>query len=225
MIKKIVFLLLTCGALTAMSQQRIQYPPGTDKEMDKSLKQFIDTFKAVVAREDAKKIYTLLDAQIINSVDEADYGPKNFKKNWHPEKKKELWIELKKLLAFGGQYSYNTQRTGKNKDEYVYPYFFEENIKGIEDYSGIFVVNGHHINMYKTADLKSEIVIKLSYEAVKFVADSTIKSKTGWQYVTTFDNQYQGYIKDNQLRNFIDYRMFFRKKKGIWKMTILVAER
>jgi hypothetical protein len=42
---------------------------------------------------------------------------------------------LKKSLAFGGQYTYNTQRTGKNKDEYIYPYFFEEEIKGVGTYS------------------------------------------------------------------------------------------
>jgi hypothetical protein len=205
-----------------VAQARIQFPPVKDSVKDISLQKFIDTLKAVVQRKDAGKMYSLVSTKIINSFDDDD-GIGNFKKIWNAKKDDRLWMVLKKLLAFGGQYTYETQRHGKNKDEYVYPYFFDEQITGEHNYFDLFVVNGDSINMRQQGNTGSPIIIKLSYEVVKILDDTTHKNQAEWLYVSTLDGKYKGYIKESLLYNFIDYRMFFRKVKGIWKINTLVA--
>jgi hypothetical protein len=221
-LKKTVFIIFLFSNLNCVAQTRIQFPLVKDSVKDISLHKFIDTLKAVVQRKDAGKIYSMVGAKIINSFNNDD-GIGNFKKIWNAKKDNKLWLVLKKLLVFGGQYTYETQRYGKNKDEYVYPYFYDEQINGEHNYFDLFVVNGDSINMRQQGNTVSSIITKLSYEVVKLTNDSIHKNQPGWLYVSTLDGKYKGYIKEPLLYNFIDYRMFFRKVKGIWKINILVA--
>jgi hypothetical protein len=221
-LKKIVFLIFLFSNLICGAQTRIQFPPLKDAVKDAGLQKFIDTLKAVVQRKDAGKMYSLVSTKIINSFDN-DNGIGNFKKRWKAKKDDRLWEVMKKLLAFGGQYTYETQRHGKNEDEYVYPYFYDEQITGEQNYFDLFVVNGDSINMRRQGNTGSPVTAKLSYEVVKILNDTAHKNQAEWLYVATLDKKYKGYIKEPLLYNFIDYRMFLRKIKGIWKINILVA--
>jgi hypothetical protein len=221
-LKKTVFLIFLFSNIICFAQSRIEFPPVKDSVKDISLQKFIDTLKAVVQRKDAGKMYSLVNTKIINGFGDED-GLNNFKKIWNAKQDGRLWIVLKKLLAFGGQYTYETQRHGKNKDEYVYPYFYDEQITGDVNYFDLFIVNGDSINMRQQGNTGSPIITKLSYEVVKIQNDTTHKNQAEWLYVSTLDGKYKGYIKEPLLYNFIDYRMFFRKVKGIWKINILVA--
>jgi hypothetical protein len=220
--KKILPLLLMLNIYTLHAQKRVQFPPIQPVITDSNLKKFTDTLKAVVLRKDAQKLYTLVDARIINGFGGND-GIKNFKKQWQPEKKKDLWKVLTRIMLFGGQYTSNESGETKNKSEFVFPYFFDDQVAGVENYFELFVITGENINMRRDADIKSPVVKILSYEVVKAADSSVGESKNGWQYVKTLDGVYKGYIKEEWLHNFIDYRMFVRRKKGVWKIDVLVA--
>ncbi len=222
MFKKIILIAIVFVGNSVVAQNRIQFLPKTERITDNSLSKFIDTLKAVVARKDVAKIYTLLDKKIINSFGDAD-GIVNFKKIWQPHKTDELWKVLTGLFSFGGQFTTDYDTKVKSKTEYVYPYFFDEEIAGEENYSDLYVVKGADKNMRINATTESEIITSLSFEAVKLIDSSSAKYKNGWVYVQTLDGSHKGYMKETLLHNFIDYRMFIKKQKNNWKISILVA--
>ncbi len=216
----LLLLLLFFGTIKIIAQTRIQFFPKEEKITDTSLQKFIDTLKAIVKRKDVKKIYTLLDAKIVNSPTNSDEGVRYFKKCWQPEKKNDLWKTLEWLLAQGGQY--DCIDTIENKNSFVFPHFLYEEVKNGENSIEYFVVLGNNINMHKEANSKSESITRLSYEAVTIVYDSIKKNiPLDWEYVQTLDNAYKGFIKRSYLYNFFDYHLHLNKRKDGWKIMAL----
>jgi hypothetical protein len=206
-----------------IAQQRIRFAPKNEIITDTSLKKFIDILKATVRKKDFKKLYFLLDNNIINGFSRVLNGKKAFKLTWDKDRRAELWQVLEEILAFGGQYSTITETNKKSKVDFVYPYFFEEQIKGAENYFDLFVVNSTAIKMYGDSDTSSGVVTQLSYEVVKLIETTNSKNQPELQYVATLDNKYKGFMQESLLHNFIDYRMFLHKTKNNWKINILVA--
>jgi hypothetical protein len=216
MIKHILLGIFLFSLVALPAQQRVQFAPIKEKITDTSLKSFIDTLKGIVKRKDASKIYTLLDAKIINQPTNSNDGIRYFKKYWQPQKKNSLWETLKLLLTWGGKYS------GADKKEFLYPYFLYEEIKDGEKDIDYFVVQGNNITLHQEATAKSKVVTKLSYEAVAIVYDSMHKNTNpNWEYVETLDHQYKGFIKRKFLYSFYNYHMLLDKEKGKWKIKAL----
>jgi hypothetical protein len=210
--------LLLLSFIISSGQQRVQFLPIKEKITDTSLTTFIDTLKAIVQRKDAKKIYTLLDSKIVNRPTNSDEGIRYFRKYWQPEKKNNLWKTLQQLLAWGGKY--NSIHHKEDKNEFVYPYFIYETIKDGAIEMDYFVTNDKDITMYKTANAKSEIITKLSYEAVTLIYDSTKKSiNPNWENVQTVNNQCKGFVEKKYLYSFFNYHMYIHKEKEKWKIT------
>jgi hypothetical protein len=85
------------------------------------------------------------------------------------------------------------------------------------------VLTGDSINMRTDGSTEASVVSKLSYEVVKYNRDNDKKYMPDWQYVETLDKKMKGYINETLLYNFIDYRMILHKRKGIWKIDMLVS--
>jgi hypothetical protein len=209
--------------IITVAQTRIQFPPIQTKTTDASFLKFIDTLHAIVQRKDFKKICTLVNTNIVNGFDSALDGIKNFKKFWREDKENNLWMILNKLLTFGGQYSTEYEIKIKDTTTFVFPYFFDEQIVGEHNFFDLFVVNGDSVNMRTDGTIHAAIVSKLSYEVVRYNMEGNKKNMLDWQYVETLDKKYKGYIKQDLLYNFIDYRVIIHKRKGIWKIDVLVS--
>lgn len=209
--------------LIVVAQSRVQFAPIKSNTSDSSLLKFIDTLDAIVERKDFKKICTLVNTNILNGFDRELDGIKNFKKFWWHDKENNLWVVLTKLLAFGGQYSTEYETKVKDLNQFIFPYFFDEQITSEENYFDLCVVRGDSINMRTDGSTEASVVSKLSYEVVKYNRDNDKKYIPDWQYVETLDKKLKGYIKETLLYNFIDYRMILHKRKGIWKIDMLVS--
>jgi hypothetical protein len=127
----LVFLLIQ---LIVIAQSRVQFPPIKSNTSDTSLTKFIDTLDAIVERKDFKKICTLVNTNFLNGFDSELDRIKKFKIFWRPDKGNNLWMVLTKLLAFGGQYSTIYETHKKDMNQFVFPYFFDEQITGEENY-------------------------------------------------------------------------------------------
>jgi hypothetical protein len=187
--------LLLLSFIISSGQQRVQFLPIKEKITD-----------------------TLLDSKIVNRPTNSDEGIRYFKKYWQPEKKNNLWKTLQQLLAWGGKY--NSIHHKEDKNEFVYPYFIYETIKDGAIEMDYFVTNDKDITMYKTANAKSEIITKLSYEAVTLIYDSTKKSiNPNWENVQTVNHQCKGFVEKKYLYSFFNYHMYIHKEKEKWKIT------
>jgi hypothetical protein len=224
MIKKI-FIITTLFLLQiiAVAQTRIQFPPIKTKTIDASLTNFIDSLHAIVLRKDFKKICTLVNTNIVNGFDKDLDGIKKFKKYWIEDKENDLWAVLTKLLAFGGEYSTEYETKIKNYNTCIFPYFFDIQINGEQNFFDLCVVNGDSVNVRIDGSLNALIVSKLSYELIRYNFEDKKHYIPNWQYVETLDKSIKGYAKEIFLYNFIDYRMIIHKRKGIWKIDVLVS--
>jgi hypothetical protein len=181
--------------ITVAQQTRIQFPPIKTKTTDPSFLNFIDTLHAIVQSKDFKKIYTLVNTNIVNGFDSELDGIKNFKKFWKEDKENNLWVVLTKLLTFGGQYSTEYETKIKDKTTFVFPYFFDEHIAGEQNFFDLYVVNGDSVNMRLDGNIEAPIVSKLSYEVVRYNMENNKENTADWQYVETLDKKLNGILK------------------------------
>jgi hypothetical protein len=219
---KTIFTFLIIFSIKIQAQNRVQFPPIKDSIVEVSLVKFIDTLKAIVNRKD-KKIYSLLDKNISNGFEVRIDGISNFKKIWNPLTNNQLWNTLKKIMSFGGQYITDVEINKPDKSIYIFPYFFDSQIKEMDEFYELYVVDGSDIPIKETCNIDAKTIIICNYEVVRMTDSTSHLNKNGWFFVQSLDNVNKGFIIGTRLYNFADYRMIIRKQKGVWKITGLVS--
>jgi hypothetical protein len=175
---------------------------------------FRDDLLLAVTRRDVAGVLTILDPAIRNGFG-GDDGIQEFKEMWKPESAdSELWDVLRFILTHGGAFSDGT---------FSAPYVFSSFPKDLPDYNDSYrygaIVEDNAI-LHSKPDAKASGVATLSYHVVKQLDEDGLPS--GWIKVATTDGA-EGYIPASLYRNVVEYRAIFAKKKGAWRMVMLLA--
>ena len=220
-----IFLFATLVCKNTFAQT---YPciPKDESSKDSSLKIFTDTLKEIIYRKDTNALYKIIDTKIINGFGDED-GIVNFKKMWKPyQKKSDLWPQLAKIIRMGGVFG---NAENYKTPTFIYPYSFECKVPENEgEVYLLYAVTGSNVNVRERSDTASKVITTVNYELVRNAYETAAAQKipnqqNGYTYVTNPANTWYGYIHNKYLYGIDDYRMFIEKRKGKWKITVLVA--
>ncbi len=222
--KVLLFLLflLTFGLVNTIAQERYVRPVD-EGEQDASFSVFREKLIAAVKNHDKKYLLGIIDPKIKASFG-GDDGIADFKKVWKINSPKSaLWDELLVVLTNGG--TFYKEADVKNK-QFSAPYTFTSFPEDLDAFEHS-IIFGNNVNLRVKPDLSANVVAKLNYNVVKVDFENSIKSKENennysWLKVETLGGK-KGFVSAEYVRSPIDYRVFFEKKNGKWKMTAFVA--
>ena len=124
--KYVLAFVLALNSLLSIGQTH-RFPPRNEVNQDSSLKVFVDTLKAVVARKDAPALLKLLSPAVQISFDGNMNTVKGFKEMYAPVyPSSSVWKNLQKVITLGGVWE------DKKKGVFIFPYASQMDIK--EDY-------------------------------------------------------------------------------------------
>lgn len=203
---------LTSGVLAA------KLPPRDEARQDPSFLAFRQRLREAVRKKDRAYLLKVIDPQIRVNFGEGG-GAKEFAHQWKLESNSSLlWKTLEEVLALGGTFS----GAGRER-EFAAPYTysaFPEKLDAFEH----FCVTAPDVPLRAKAEARARIVTRLNYEIVRQAAVPRGVKPPGaaWLYVSTAAGK-RGFVARQQVRSPVDYRAFFSKRNGAWRMTALVA--
>lgn len=211
-------LLLAALLSQAVAQETAKLYPVDESAKDASFKAFRDKLLDAAKMRDRQFILSILDPKIQVSFG-GDGGVKDFQQHWkldQPDSK--LWDELITILSLGGTFSKAPPR------EFCAPYVYTRFPDQYDpfEYSAI---TGSNVVVRARPNPASAAVTSLSYDIVKLDVDPAKGEQNGtpgWIKIITPKGQ-RGYVSSKYIRSPVDYRACFRKVRGKWLMTFLVA--
>lgn len=202
-----LLLLLPTLALAAPNS----FPPTDNAAADPSFLAFRDDLIRIVKEQDTKALLKIVHPNIEFSFGD-DPGADGFAREWKLNRGNEssIWKEILAVLELGGNFN--------AAGEFVAPYIFANwpaNRDGF-DYQAVIVPE---TDVRATASARGKSVAKVGYEILKL---RNVNSPEGWLPVIA-PNGKRGFLPSGALRSPIDYRAFFKKEEGEWKMTAFIA--
>jgi hypothetical protein len=173
------------------------------------------TFRArllqVIARRDAAALLEIVDPDIKNGFGD-DNGKAAFERQWQPSSADSpLWETLAGVLALGGR------RSGE--DGFIAPYVFAAWPDELDGFEHVAVV-GDRVRVRRSASAAAAEIAVVSFAVLRRGRDD--QAPEAWTPVIAPDGK-TGYISSQYVRGPIDYRAFFTKKDGGWRLVLLLA--
>jgi hypothetical protein len=161
-------------------------------------------------RQNVGAIMAALDDKVLVDLG-GGYGKAAFAKAWNLDdpKTSRLWAELKTILRLG---------CARSDDTWLLPSMFEQigpEIDTLETY--LAIVPESPLRQEPRND--GAVVARLDWDllALREVVDGD-----RWYLVSLRDGR-QGYVRADEVRNPLDYRMAVRRDRGAWRITAFVA--
>lgn len=206
--KRSVLLILTL-TLAVLAASLGVLKPVDEAGKDPSFLAFRKKLVMVVQKRDVAGLKAVVDSKINYSFGADPAGWPGFKKFFEPERPdSEFWGELAKVLAHGGAF-------GKD-GSFQAPYYsacWPETLDPFQ-YGAVL---GEHVKARGKADAAAPPVGELSYNLVEVVEAGPEWNKIKLPQGGT------GYVARSDYGSPVDYRAFFEKKAGQWKMTTFIA--
>jgi hypothetical protein len=205
-----VLCLLATGTL-----QAAKIPPVDEAARDPSFVTFRRELIAAAQRRDRRAIYDVVANEIRFSFGDEN-GIRAFKKHWEAEPAGKLEQELLAVLSLGGAW-----QEGKR---FCAPYTHArapDDLKPDEN----AVILGKDVRVRARPSLTAPVVDTLSYDVVHWDFEGTgsaSRDDPAWVKIKTPRGR-SGYVAGRYIRNFLDYRAFFEKQRGHWRMTLFIA--
>lgn len=204
------------------AQNRKLYPVD-EAAKDRSFKVFRDRLLTAARKKDKEYILSILDPKIELSFG-GHSGVKDFKEMWKiDEPSSQFWDELTTILELGGGFD-----TIDGQKEFVAPYVTSEwpDDPKLDGFEYLAVIR-RNVKLRAAPGLDAPVLASLSYDIVKMIRtqgtpEAVQKDGFNWLKVIT-DTGKQGYVADKYIRSPIDYRAYFKKIKGSWRMTVFIA--
>jgi hypothetical protein len=187
-----------------------QYPP---KDECLSIDGYFDlrqNFEGIVKRRDAKAFLAMVSPAISWTFGGGE-GKDAFAKEWKLEtgKASPIWAELDKIVRLGC-FSQGT-------DNPTMPHLFGQDPGDAARVAALVV--GPAVNLRAQPSTTSASLRKINWEVVNTIEDSKDEL---WSKVLTADGK-TGYIRNDYLRLFHDYRIGFERKDKGWTITFFIA--
>ena len=210
--------------------QPSKFPPINDIGKDKSLVAFVNQLKVAVKKKDKAFLLGALDENIKCDLG-GDDGIEAFKKIWNLDGgDTSLWHHLNRVLELGGAFDKNDQ---EGRYTLAFPYVHFIDLQDVDDYINVGVITGKNVNIREKPDLKSKVLMQLSYDVIWFVeAEQALQKTEGtnpwgepeWYLVETLDRKKQGWVFWKYVCSPLGYRLYvFKNKQGKWKISSFLA--
>jgi hypothetical protein len=165
----------------------------------------------VIARRDAAALLEIVDPDIKNGFG-GDDGKAAFEREWRPSSAgSKVWETLAAVLALGG--------TRSGEDGFTAPYVFAAWPDGVDGFEHVAVI-GDRVRVRSAARADAAAIAVVSFAVLKRGRDD--QAPDAWTAVIAPDGR-AGYISTQYVRSPIDYRAFFTKRDGRWRMVMLLA--
>lgn len=214
--------LLTLGTFDRAAAQGRKLYPVDEASKDASFKAFRDKLLAAVRRHDPKFILNMLDPDVENDFG-GSRGVKEFEKKWQVVDRpdSELWNVLTAVLPVGG-----TFMTAEGQRGFCAPYVYARWPHQFNAFQYEAIIK-ERVEVRRQPNSTAPVIATLSYDIVKVDHEHSVPDKTRsesylWVKIATPSGE-EGYVPGETLRSPIDYRACFKKVRGKWKMTALIA--
>lgn len=212
-----LFIALAAPALAEATRLK----PVDQASQDPSFVAFRATLLEAAKRRDAQAVLSVVDAKIINGFGGQD-GITNFRKQWKPENPgSPLYDTLIRMLSLGGTWS-----DVDGRKEFCAPYVFSAFPQDMDAFTHVVVIADGASLLSRPAS-GAPAVARLSYDilAIDPLKSIEVKGSPGkysWYRAKRADGK-AGFVQARYVRSPIDYRAYFARVGGQWRMRVLVA--
>jgi hypothetical protein len=183
-------------------------PPVDDSTSDPSFLAFKVRLLAALERRDVAALTRALDPKVRSSFGGND-SIAGFRQHWKldlPSRSK-VWEELATVLKLGAT---------RDETEFIAPYVFTHFPKTLDAYTHAAVIRPA-ATLRKSPSSTATKVATLDYSIVVLLGQPA----RGWREVRTTDGV-TGWLPERDIRSPLDYRAFFEKRDGQWKLTAFI---
>jgi hypothetical protein len=205
-------LCLIFAAASLVSAQKL--PPVDEAAADPSFLEFKNRLLAALQRKDVTTLVSVLDPEVrvggsSPTGGSAEAGVEAFRRKWQLDKpaQSRIWDELGTALRLG---------VTRDEVEFIAPYVFTRFPHTLDAYTHAAVVSPN-AELRKAPALAAPKLGLLQHDVVQTLGPP----KNGWVEVRTEDRR-SGWLQERDIRSPLDYRAFFERKQGRWKLTAFV---
>jgi hypothetical protein len=199
--------LATAAPSAAMVDRR---PPIDQCASDRSFVAFRNELRRAIRRRDRRYLLSILAPDVGVSLGGAR-GERDFIAQWHLDRSDTLlWPSLEAALSLGCARLEN--------GELVAPSLVAQ-LDDQEDASSAVVAIRTGASARARPDETSEAIATLAWDVLRL---RSVAVSEGW-YPVTLASGREGFVRHADVRGPLDYRAYFRKHRGRWRMTAFVA--
>jgi hypothetical protein len=201
---------LTSAANAAPAKQ---YPPKDECLSIDGYFELRQKFEDIVKRRDAKALQAMIGPSISWNFGGEPDTKEAFSKNWKLEtgKASPIWAELDQIVRLGC--------VTQGPENVVMPHLFGQDPGTGDAGAGAALVLGPAVNLRAAPGTNSQSLRKVNWEVVETLDGST---DPAWTKVKGADGK-TGYIRNDYLRGFLDYRIGFDRKEKGWVISFFIA--
>lgn len=200
--------------------------PVDEGQLSPDFFRFRQELLAAVGRKDVRFIKQAISPQIKVDFGGED-GAEAFVKTWQLDTAPEaspLWQNLGKVLSLGGLFDRH------NKDAFSAPYLATTWPDFIEPYDYV-AITGEQVRVRQKPSTSAKAIAALNYDIVKrasSVEETKFEKIAGenWPWVKIVlpgKEQQQGYVYGKYVHGPVDFRAYFERENGRWRMTSFLA--
>lgn len=192
--------------------------PADEGPRDSGFFAFRARLQRAIAERDTATVLAAVDPEIKLSFG-GDFGIESFRGRWlHEEEGSEwpgdLWSELGAVLALGGRF--------EGDRAFIAPYTFTDAPSAEVDPFDALIAVEESVPVRAAPAPEAETLLVLSFEVVLRERRPPTTARAGWTAVR-LPGGTTGYVRSRSVRSPIDYRAFFVRRDGRWRMTIFIA--
>jgi Bacterial SH3 domain len=210
--KLILGLLLAASATATQAVPAKQFPPRDECLAMDGYFDMRQNFESIVKRRDSKAFLAMVSPAISWSFGGGE-GKAEFAKEWKLEtgKASPIWAELDQIVRLGC--------VTQGADAVVMPHLFGQDPGTGDAGAGNALVLGPAVNVRAEPSTSSASLRKLNWEVVQTAG---MDSSEKWTKIKSADGK-GGYIRNDYLRGFLDYRIGFERKEKGWVVSFFIA--
>lgn len=165
-----------------------------------------------IARHDADAVMSVVDPNIKASFG-GDDGVEAFQRLWRPtEAGSELWGKLGAVLALGG--------TFQDEQTFIAPYTFSRWPDKYDSFEHVALIAAN-VRIREEPRADASALATMSFAILPLVRNAA-QDNDAWTAVQLAGKRV-GYVASRLVRSPIDYRAFFTRSEGRWRLTMFLA--
>lgn len=219
-LRGVTLILTACISIVSSSAgaQVAKLPRVDEAERDPSFLDFRTKLLKAAAQRDVEFLLAVTAPDIRVSFDDRN-GVAALRASWKLESpNSEFWDELIQVLNLGGSFS--------SPDIFVAPYTFSTWPSEVDDFDYV-AVTGDNVRVREVPRTDAAVLATLSFDIIAFESNSSYgradvdPPPAGWSRVRLATGRI-GYIAERYTRHPIDYRAYFARRNGEWKMVTFI---
>ncbi len=203
---------VSAGTVPAAPWQESRVLPVDEAHENPEFFAFRAALQRALAARDTAALLAIVDPEIKLSFG-GSWGLADFREQWRPsDSESPIWAELAAVLALGGRFG--------DDSTFMAPYTFTDSPAEVDPFEALIVIHAS-APARAAPDPEAEPLVVLSFDVVRREWDPPA-TPDAWTAIRLADDRL-AFIRSSSVRSPIDYRAFFERRDGRWRMTIFIA--